>query len=129
MDISNIRRTRVLIMTENAVEAIDLMDEMESRNLGPVHHIRDVTTAVELISQVPGTMRLIVLNPNDLNQHVGPLMDLARDHQIPVMKINGKAAEIDQFEVHLHRPFSAAELTHALSTVLEEADGLKKGAP
>lgn len=120
MDISNIRKTRVLIMTDNPIEAIDLSDAMEALSLGPVHHIRDIDIAMSLVSQVPGTMRLIVVNPSDIRGSIGPLMALARESRIPVMLINGRSAEVDNFEVHLHRPFSAAELTHALSKVLED---------
>lgn len=114
-DIVDAQAARVVIVTDNAVEALDLCDYFESRKTGPVLVVSRAESARQILlapSVAPG---LVILGLS-MNDPVARMcFETIRQRDLPVILIDGHTVEAGAEGIPvLSRPFDTSGLQRAV---------------
>ncbi len=119
MDQTRVQRPiGVLLVVASFVEAEDLRDAFEHRNLGPVSHEPQAVFALDLL--ISGASVPVVLVTDDAKSSAGrALMAWARANAVPALILDGAENPGDHMGVlGLMRPYGDADLSMAIAHLL-----------
>lgn len=107
---------RTLLVTENMVEAEDLIEILTLKGMGPVLHVRYLNEAKDALNRSHRHFEIIIVG---LSQHVPgteAFIQTIDRSSVPLLWIDGNAdLDAKQGSAAVLRPFSTREISNALT--------------
>ncbi|MEM1233770.1 MAG: hypothetical protein AAGH70_06550 [Pseudomonadota bacterium] len=110
-------RAMALVVTDNMIEAADLVDSLSDVGLRPAQTLRDAGEAYVELSSGALTPGILVIGHRLSLQPAQSLLSAATQMDIPTLVLDGKPEHNSDMVVSLARPFTTANVQVAVSAL------------